>query len=149
MKSTTVLLIHGANLNMLGKREARHYGVIKFEDLIDLVKKEAKKKKINIKSFQSNHEGDLIDFIQNNSNRARGIIINPGAFTHYSYAIHDALLDAKLPAIEVHLSDIQNREEWRKKSVTASACRMVFKGEKEESYIKAISAMSEILNNEI
>ena len=142
----TILLIHGANLNLLGKRDPRHYGNLNLKQLENLVKKEAKSCGLKVKSFHSNHEGALIDYIQQNSFSASGIIINAGAFTHYSYALHDALLDAHLPAIEVHLSDIKNRENWRRKSVIASACKQVISGEKEKSYYKAITVLKEIID---
>ena len=142
----TILLIHGANLNLLGKRDLFHYGNFTLKQLEVLVKNKAKLFNLNVKSFQSNHEGALIDFIQKNSPKAHGIIINAGAFTHYSYALHDALLDAHLPAIEVHLSDVKNRENWRRKSVIAPACRQVIGGEKEKSYYKAVAVLKEIID---
>ena len=141
----TILLIHGVNLNLLGRRDARHYGSFSLKTLENRVKAEAKLHNLKVKTFQSNHEGALIDFIQKNSPHAAGIIINPGAFTHYSYALHDALLDTGLPAIEVHLSQIARRESWRKISVTAPACAMVISGEKEEGYFKAVRALSKMI----
>lgn len=142
----TILLIHGANLNLLGKRDPRHYGNLNLKQIENMVKQEAGFYGFKVKSFQSNYEGALIDFIQKNSPRVHGIIINAGAFTHYSYALHDALIDADLPAIEVHLSDIKNRENWRRKSVIALACRQVIGGEKEKSYYKAIAVLKEIID---
>jgi len=142
----TILLIHGANLNLLGKRDPRHYGNLNLKQLENLVKKEAKSCGLKVKSFQSNHEGALIDYIQKNSPKADGIIINAGAFTHSSYALHDALLDAHLPTIEVHLSDVKNRENWRSKSVIEPACRQVIGGEKEKSYYKAVAVLKEIID---
>ena len=141
----TILLIHGANLNLLGQRDKKHYGTLTLGALEAKVKKEATKLEMNVKTFQSNHEGQLIDFIQKNSPHADGIIINPGAFTHYSYALHDALIDAALPAIEVHLSEIKNRESWRRKSVVAPACRLVISGGKEKSYLQAITELRKML----
>lgn len=88
--------------------------------------------------FQSNHEGALIDFIQEHSEEAQGILINPGALTHSSYALHDALLDSGLPCVEVHLSDIHGREPWRAISVTAPACLKQFYGKQAESYNEAL-----------
>ncbi len=139
-----ILLIHGPNLNLLGQRDASHYGTLTLKKLEDIVKKEAKKMSIIIKTFQSNHEGALIDFIQEESQKSNAIIINPGALTHYSYALHDALLDTKLPCIEVHLSDVQNREPWRKISVTAPACIAVISGKKEQSYIEALNVLEKL-----
>lgn len=141
----TLLLIHGPNLNLLGKRDATHYGSLTLASLEQHTQQAAKQFGYEIKSFQSNHEGALIDFIQENTDQAAGIIINPGAFTHYSYALHDALLDAKIPAVEVHLSDVQNREQWRKISVTAPACKKVISGKKELGYSEAVKFLAEYL----
>ena len=95
-----------------------------------------------VKTFQSNHEGELIDFIQKKTKEAVGIIINPGALTHHSYALHDALLDASLPCVEVHLSDVINREKWRKISVTAPACLAKISGKKERGYLEALALLN-------
>jgi 3-dehydroquinate dehydratase-2 len=141
----TLLLIHGPNLNLLGKREEKHYGSKTLADLEALVLAEAKNVGLELKAFQSNHEGALIDWIQKESPRAAGIIINPGALTHYSYALHDALLDTKLPAVEVHLSDVGTREEWRRNSVTAPACIAVIAGKKEGGYAEAVTLLKERL----
>jgi 3-dehydroquinate dehydratase-2 len=137
-----ILLIHGPNLNFLGRRDASNYGDLTLPKLETLVKKEAKKLGFVVKCFQSNHEGELIDFIQKNAESAKGIIINPGAFTHYSFALHDALLDAQLPAVEVHLSDIKKREAWRKSSVTAAACIAQLCGKKEKGYLDALKILA-------
>lgn len=137
-----MLLIHGPNLNLLGKRDAAHYGTATLADIEALVATEAKKAGLDVKAFQSNHEGALIDFIQKESASASGIIINPGALTHGSYALHDALVDTKLPAVEVHLSDVSSREEWRKVSVTAPACVGVISGKKEAGYIEAVQKLA-------
>ena len=142
----TILLIHGANLNMLGKRDAKHYGHLTLKELEKQVASAAKKHRLKVKAFQSNYEGGIIDFLQKNSPKAAGILINPGAYTHYSYAIHDALIDTKLPAIEVHLSKVTEREDWRAKSVTAPACVAVFSDEQEESYRKAVSELAKRLS---
>lgn len=136
-----ILLIHGPNLNFLGTRTAKHYGSLTLDELQKIVKAEAKKSGFAVKYFQSNHEGELIDYLQKNAPSAKGIIINPGAFTHYSFALHDALLDAQLPAVEVHLSDINSREEWRKTSVTLPACIAQVSGKKEKSYIEGLKIL--------
>jgi 3-dehydroquinate dehydratase II len=138
----TILLIHGPNLNRLGARDAHHYGTLTLKSIEGLVAREAKKAGIKVKAFQSNHEGALIDFLQKHSGRAAGIIINPGAFTHYSYALHDALKDTLLPCVEVHLSDIKSREEWRRHSVTAAACIAQISGKKEKGYSEALELLS-------
>jgi len=134
----TILLIHGPNLNLLGKRDVNHYGHLTLAKLTKQVTNYSRTSGLKIKSFQSNYEGRLIDFLQKYSGSAAGIIINPGALTHYSYALHDALLDSKLPAVEVHLSDLATRETWRKKSVTAAACKKVISGKKIRGYLEAL-----------
>ncbi|QQG37853.1 MAG: 3-dehydroquinate dehydratase [Candidatus Kaiserbacteria bacterium] len=138
----TILLLHGPNLNQLGKRDAAQYGSLSLPALEALVKKEAEARGHTVKAFQSNHEGALIDWLQKESEGARGIIVNPGALTHYSYALHDALLDTKLPAVEVHLSDIISRESWRTVSVTAPACIAQISGKKEHGYIEALETLA-------
>ena len=114
-----ILIINGPNLNMLGKRDGSVYGTKNYSDLMDMIEKEAEKLLIDVLFFQSNHEGELIDFIQNNSNDSDGIIINPGALTHYSIALRDALSDSKLKIVEVHISNIHAREQFRHISVIA------------------------------
>lgn len=133
-----ILLIHGPNLNLLGRRDAKHYGEKTLTDIEELVRSEARKAGHEVMAFQSNHEGALIDWIQNESGSAEGIIVNPGALTHYSYALRDALEDSRLPCVEVHLSDIASREEWRHASVTASACIAQVSGKKEKGYLEAL-----------
>ena len=131
----TILLIHGPNLNLLGKRDTARYGASTLSDIETLVETEARKSGHEVKTFQSNHEGALIDFLQTEAGSAAGVIINPGALTHSSYALHDALVDTGLPTVEVHLSDIAAREEWRRNSVTAAACIGQVSGKKEAGYI--------------
>ena len=136
-----LLLIHGPNLNRLGLRDSAHYGKKTLADIEESVKNAAVALGYEVKAFQSNHEGAIIDFLQKESAQAAGIIINPGAFTHYSRAIYDALLDAKLPAVEVHLSDINSREEWRRVSVTAPACIAQISGKGEAGYVEAVEVL--------
>jgi 3-dehydroquinate dehydratase-2 len=133
-----ILLIHGANLNLLGKRNPEHYGNLTLADLEKLTAEEANKNGFELITYQSNHEGSLIDTLQVQAPLCMGIIINPGAFTHYSYALYDALLDTQLPIVEVHLSQIKQRESWRSISVTAPACIAVIWGKKEQGYLEAI-----------
>ncbi len=130
-----ILLIHGPNLNKLGERSAEHYGSLTLEELERLCTNKASEFGWSISCFQSNHEGALIDFIQ--SNAGDGIIINPGALTHYGYALYDALNDKAIPTVEVHLSDIKSREKWRKISVIKAACIAQISGKKENSYLEA------------
>lgn len=145
----TILLIHGPNLNRLGKRDASKYGSKTLAEIEELVTSEADKLGHSIKTFQSNHEGALIDFLQSESKNASGIILNGGAFTHYSYALHDALVDTGLPCVEVHLSDINSREAWRKISVTAPACIAHISGKKDAGYLEALSLLHKKLSENV
>jgi len=114
-----ILIINGPNLNTLGKRDKTYYGNKTLQQIETVLKTEAKSLGVDISSFQSNSEGTIIDFIQKNSSQAAGIIINPGALTHYGLSLRDALVDSGLPVVEVHLSNIYAREDWRAKSVIA------------------------------
>lgn len=143
-----ILLMHGANLNFLGKRNPEHYGNLTLQHLESLTTEHAKKWGYGVISYQSNHEGNLIDKLQEEAENCCGIIINPGAFTHYSYALYDALLDTKLPIVEVHLSDIKQREKWRSISVTSPACINVIWGKKEKGYIEAVDILVEHLKHD-
>ena len=117
------LIINGPNLNLLGHREPEIYGAATYDDLCRTVRDWAEAHGHSAAFFQSNHEGDIIDAIQESEGKYDGIVINPGAFAHYSYAIHDALRAVTIPAAEVHITDIHAREAWRSVSVTAPACR--------------------------
>ena len=116
------MVINGPNLNMLGIREPNVYGCQSYSDLEAYIESYAGKLGIEATVLQSNSEGEIIDFIHHALGNYDAIIINPGAYTHYSYAIHDALSSVNLPTVEVHLSNIHKREEFRHKSVTAPAC---------------------------
>ena len=138
-----IMIINGPNLNMLGVREKNIYGTRNYEDVCNYVKEEGKKRNHEILMLQSNSEGEIIDFIQKAYfENYEGIIINPGAYTHYSYAIHDALKGFDITAIEVHLSNIHTREEFRRKSVTAPACVGQIAGFGEYGYIMAMDALA-------
>ena len=140
-----IMIINGPNLNMLGGREKNIYGTRNYEDVWNYVKEEGKKRNHEILMVQSNSEGEIIDFIQKAYfEKYEGIIINPGAYTHYSYAIHDALKGFDIPAVEVHLSNIHTREEFRRKSVTAPACIGQIAGFGEYGYIMAMDALANI-----
>lgn len=117
-----ILVLNGPNLNMLGIREPDIYGKANYEVLCQTVEKEAKRLGVQADICQSNHEGELVDWIQQAYGVYDGILINPAAYTHYSIAILDALKAVGLPAVEVHISDIHSREEFRRHSVTAPAC---------------------------
>jgi len=140
-----ILLLHGPNLNWLGKREASLYGGLTLKELEQFTQAEAHKVGLALQCYQSNHEGRLIDKIQAASPSCHGLICNFGALSHSSYALHDALIDCQLPAVEVHLSQIKEREVWRRHSVTAPACLQLISGKKEKGYTEAISLLAEHL----
>jgi len=137
-----ILVIHGPNLNMLGKREKSIYGEKTLDEIDALLKKEGKALNVEVVTFQYNHEGALIDFIQEQADSAQGIIINPGALTHYGFSLLDALIDSKLPVIEVHLSDIYHREEWRARSVIASIAEEQIIGLGWKGYVTALQVLA-------
>ena len=118
-----LLVINGPNLNFLGIREKNVYGNQDYDYLLNLIGEKSRECDVSIEVFQSNHEGAIIDRIQDAYfDGTEGIVINPGAYTHYSYAIYDALASITMPKVEIHISDITQREEFRKTSVTAPAC---------------------------
>ncbi len=118
-----ILLVNGPNLNLLGEREPAVYGRTTLGEIENMVRKACAAWSVEVRNIQSNHEGALIDFIHEHRGTARGIIINPGGFTHTSVALRDAISSVNLPAIEVHLSNLHTREEFRQRSVVAGACR--------------------------
>ena len=138
-----ILVINGPNLNMLGKRDAAHYGTDTLESIEQKLAEKGKALGCDLSFFQSNHEGAIIDFIQEKAGAADGILINPGALTHYGYSLHDALVDAGLPVVEVHLSDIKAREKWRQLSVIADIAIKQISGLKKQSYILGLEALVE------
>ena len=134
-----IMVINGPNLNLLGIREKEIYGAKDFNQVIDYIKEEGKELGLEVNCFQSNIEGEIINFIHNAYfEKYDGIIINPGAYTHYSIAIYDALKGVEIPTVEVHLSNIHKREEFRHKSVTAPACIGQISG---FGYIMAMNAL--------
>lgn len=134
-----VLVINGPNLNFLGIREKSIYGAQDYDYLLNMIAEKGKEENCQIEVFQSNHEGAIIDRIQDAySDGTEGIVINPGAYTHYSYAIRDALASISLTKVEIHISDITNREEFRKVSVTADVCDKQIFGHGLDGYLQAI-----------
>jgi 3-dehydroquinate dehydratase II len=140
-----ILLIHGPNLNMLGTREPEVYGTLTLEDINARMQRIAEENGAELRTFQSNSEGALIDAIQDAANWADGIVINPGAYTHYSLAIRDALAAVHLPIIEVHLSNIHAREEFRNHSVISAVVMGCIAGLGWRSYGCAIQALLDLL----
>ena len=142
-----ILVINGPNMNMLGIRQPEIYGHATYEDLKSMIEGEAERLGAEVSFFQSNHEGALVDIIQSALGRADGIVINPAAYTHTSVAILDALKAVALPAVEVHLSDVDAREPFRHVSYPAMACIAQVKGLGFAGYEKAILLLRERLNN--
>lgn len=142
-----LLVILGPNLNMVGIRKKEVYGTESAIDINNKIIDYAKSKQIKCDVFQSNHEGELIDKIHSTLNTYDGVIINPGAYTHYSYALRDAIeCVAEVPFVEVHMSDISKREDFRKVSVTAEVCVKQIMGCGADSYLMAVDYLSEVLN---
>ena len=133
-----ILVINGPNLNMLGIREPDHYGRETYEDLCKKIQNHCEKCDIEVKLYQSNHEGDLVDEIQKAYGEADGIVINPGAYTHTSIAILDAVKSVNIPTVEVHISKVEEREDFRQVSYVRLACVKTITGHGTDGYLEAI-----------
>ena len=138
-----IMVINGPNLNMLGIREPDIYGKDNFKTLCSNIENYAEEKGVEVKLYQSNHEGDLVDEIQNAYNNFDGIVINPGAYTHTSIAILDAVKAVGIPTVEVHISDVSKREDFRQISYIRSACVKTIAGHGINGYIEAIEYLIE------
>ncbi|MDF5726983.1 MAG: type II 3-dehydroquinate dehydratase [Rhizonema sp. PD38] len=141
MHSTSILVLHGPNLNLLGQREPGIYGSLKLVDINRLLKEEAPRLQLEIFLMQSNHEGVLVDAIHEALGKYQGILINPGAYTHTSVAIRDALAAVNLPTVEVHLSNIYRREDFRHHSYIAPVAIGQISGFGERSYLLGLQAL--------
>ncbi|MBI5157214.1 MAG: type II 3-dehydroquinate dehydratase [Acidimicrobiia bacterium] len=137
-----VLVVNGPNLNLLGTRRPEVYGATTLAELDELCRRWGAELGCEVAVFQSNHEGALIDRLHSAVGRCDGIVINPGALTHYSYALHDAIEAIAIPTIEVHLSDITTREPWRATSVITPVCRASISGEGTAGYRRAIEMLA-------
>ena len=135
------LLVNGPNLNLLGMRDTATYGTQTLADINERVEARARELGVEVLFFQANGEGAIIDFVQGNAPSAAGIIINPGAYGHYSYAIHDALKDTGLPIAEVHLSNVYARDSWRSELVVAPIARGVISGFGWRGYVVALELL--------
>ena len=144
MRALKILIINGPNINMLGIREKNIYGTMSYEQMCNYLYDAAENLGIVIDIFQSNIEGEIIECIQKAYDRYDGIIINPAAYTHYSIAIYDALKAIDIPAVEVHISNIHSREEYRRKSVTAAACIGQISGFGVYGYVMALMGLINI-----
>jgi len=135
-----LLIINGPNLNLIGRREVDVYGKENLDQIINWVSENIKSSKVDLIWFQSNSEGDIIDKLHwALDNQILGVIINPGAYTHYSYAIRDAISSIEIPTIEVHLSNISKREKFRKISVIEDVCEKQIRGKGKKGYLEAIN----------
>lgn len=137
-----ILVIHGPNLNLLGRRDQSLYGDKTLDEIDALLKNEGHNLNVEVVTFQSNHEGALVDFVQEQAGVASGIIINPGALTYHGFSLLDALVDSRLPIIEVHLSNIYRREEWRAKSVIAPIAKGQISGLGWKGYVAALQILA-------
>lgn len=145
IKPNKIRVIHGPNLNMLGKREPEIYGSTTLEEINTNLVDQGKKIGIIVDTYQSNHEGDLVDKIQESLNIHKGLIINPGAYTHTSIAIRDAILSVDIPVVEIHLSNIYKREPFRHKSMIADIATGQIAGFGVNGYYLALDAMAQLL----
>ena len=140
-----ILVINGPNINMLGIREPDIYGKENFKTLIENVEKHCDFKGIDVETYQSNHEGDLVDSIQNAYGKVDGIVINPGAYTHTSIALLDAVKAVGIPTVEVHISDVSKREDFRQISYIRLGCIKTIMGHGINGYLEAIDYLSEVV----
>ena len=143
-----ILVINGPNINMLGIREPGIYGKNSFADLLTLLEQTAQEEGLTVHQYQSNHEGDLVDKIQSAYGNYDGIVINPAAYTHTSIAILDALKAVALPAVEVHISDVKSREDFRQISYAGKACIKTIMGQGLDGYRQAMFFLTEVLRTE-
>jgi len=140
-----IIILNGPNLNLLGEREKNQYGSFTLEDIEKNCKEFASKNNVNLSLFQSNIEGELVEKIQNSRNTQHGLIINAGGYTHTSVSIHDALKILKIPIIELHISNIYNREDFRHKSLISKVAKGVICGFGADGYIMALKSMKKYL----
>ncbi|MDA0733266.1 MAG: type II 3-dehydroquinate dehydratase [Chloroflexi bacterium] len=145
---TKILVLNGPNINFLGRRNPQIYGTMTLEQVNQAISQKAQSLGVEVAFFQSNAEGSLIDCIQEHWGNINGIVINPGALTHYGYSLKDALIDAAVPVIEVHLGNIHAREEWRRRSVIADIARGQIAGFGWRSYTAALEIMVGLLQEE-
>jgi len=143
---TRIFIIHGPNLNLLGRRDAAQYGTLTLDRVNRAIRKKARELKIEVRILQTNHEGKIIDALHRRRKWADGFILNPGAFTHYSYAIRDAVEAIGSPVVEVHLSNIYAREEFRRISVIKPVCLHQVVGKKVDSYLEGLTFLAQHLD---
>jgi 3-dehydroquinate dehydratase II len=139
-----ILIVNGPNLNLLGSREPEIYGTRSLADLLKMVRAKARQLGVQVSAFQSNHEGEIIDFLQKEGPGSLGVVINPGALSHYSLALFDCLQSIALPTVEVHISNIHAREEFRSTTVTGRAARGVITGLGFAGYLLAMEFLIDL-----
>jgi 3-dehydroquinate dehydratase-2 len=140
-----VEVMHGVNLSELGRRDPEHYGGLSFDQLEQRIREFGPELGLDLRFFQTNHEGEFVERLHKLEGMADAIVLNPGAWTHYSWAIRDALELTGLPAVEVHLSDITAREEWRRTSVIADLCLLTVSGKGVDGYREGLARLAEAL----
>jgi 3-dehydroquinate dehydratase-2 len=138
--------MHGVNLDQLGRRDPAQYGTLTLQELEQRISARAGELDLQVSFFQSNHEGAFVERLHELREAADGVVLNPGAWTHYAWALHDALEIAALPAVEVHLSDVQSREPWRRVSVIGELCFATVSGRGAEGYDEALGLLRERLD---
>ncbi|HET9720472.1 MAG TPA: type II 3-dehydroquinate dehydratase [Solirubrobacteraceae bacterium] len=143
-----VEVMHGVNLDQLGRRPAEHYGIVTYDELERQIEHFAAESGLVVRFFQTNHEGDFVEHLHGLEGMADGILLNPGAWTHYSWAIRDALELTGLPAVEVHLSDVASREEWRRLSVIGELCIGRVAGRGPDGYRDALQLLGRELGTQ-
>jgi 3-dehydroquinate dehydratase-2 len=139
-------VMHGVNLGELGRRDPELYGGPSFAQLEQRIAEFGRELALEVRFFQTNHEGEFVEHLHRLVGMADGVVLNPGAWTHYSWAIHDALELTRLPAVEVHLTDISSREEWRRQSVISDLCLATVSGQGVEGYRESLQRLSEELS---
>jgi 3-dehydroquinate dehydratase II len=143
---TRIEVLHGVNLDQLGRRDPAHYGSLSYDGLCARIERDAHGLGLSVRFFQSNFEGAFVEHLHGLDGIADGVVLNPGAWTHYSYAIRDALELCGLPAAEVHLSDVSSREEFRRTSVVSDLCLTTISGRGADGYAAALAALKEHLD---
>ena len=145
IRAMNILVINGPNLNMLGNRDPKYYGTKTLDDALEYCRSTSDRLNIRISTLQSNYEGDIVKYVQDNSNNSAGILVNAGALTHYSHALSDALVDSKLPVVEIHISNVHARGKHRSKSVISSVSIGQVSGLGWRSYAYALELLVEYL----